>query len=557
MNTKNISILTLWAMLLLATAGAWGQDTVHEAPADRVPNKGEVAAKRTVEPVSLQWDWAFTTGRNVHALDLLGAAEVAAADQKAEEDFADVHPAPPRVGLVRPVGPAPLSAANGSAQSIFMAGLGDLWVMKVQSPGAFGLRIHFSNFDLGDGSLIVYAEDADGVVVRGPYTGRGPDRSGDFWTETLPGDTAVIEVSGAAEPRWEVAEIGHFDKDPAALFHAAKGSVSGVGPDPLDHHSPPTLACHQDVMCHSTNPLVTTIARDATVAMNLVQTGGTIHWCSGTILNDLDDETTVPYFLTAFHCVSTQAVADTMEIVYFWQRPLRPDGSCGGTLPNYANLPRTTGGTLLASSPTNTGNDMSFFRLNGELPGGTGLAGWTNAALPTNFVGIHHPRGDWKRVSFFHDQRVVTPCTNLPTNQYHYLLLDNGITEGGSSGSAIFDNGGRVMGQLYGTCSPPTPGFTPGCNNRNQFNVLYGRFAVTYPLIQRWLEIGGTIRVNRFFGGVEQGTPAQPFRTVTAAHNFAWNGARIKIQAASYPERPILSQGVTLLANGGTVTIGQ
>jgi hypothetical protein len=392
--------------------------------------------------------------------------------------------------------------------------------------------------------------------VRGPYTGRGPLGSGDFWTETLPGETVVIEAAGVAKPRWELVEVAHFDKDPAGLLDANKASARGFGQDPLEDHTTPTMTCHEDVMCHGDNPLLHSLARDATVAMNLVRPTGTVHWCSGTILNDLDDETPGPYFLSAFHCVSTQAVADTMEIVYGWQRP-----SCGGTLPNYANLPRTTGARLLVTNSTTTGNDMSFFRLNGQLPGGTARAGWTTAVLPTTFAGVHHPAGSWKRVSFFRDRRVVDPCSSTPTSQYHYVLTETGITEGGSSGSAIFDSGARVMGQLLGACPPTTPGFVAGCNNRNQWNTVYGRFDVTFPLIRRWLEIGGTINVNGSSThiGPEEGTPTRPFRTVIAANDLinstAWNGARIRIWTGTYVGAVTFTRAMTLIAQGGTVTL--
>ena len=46
--------------------------------------------------------------------------------------------------------------------------------------------------------------------------------------------------------------------------------------------------------------------------------------CSGTLLNDSEADTFIPYFLTANHCVSTGTVARTVEARWFWQR-----ASCG------------------------------------------------------------------------------------------------------------------------------------------------------------------------------------------------------------------------------------
>ena len=59
---------------------------------------------------------------------------------------------------------------------------------------------------------------------------------------------------------------------------------------------------------------------------------------------------------------------------------------------------------------------------------------------------------------------------------------DDGTTEGGSSGSGLWDQNGLLVGQLYGgqaSCS---------------FNVndYYGKFNVSFPLLQQWLGDCGT-----------------------------------------------------------------
>jgi len=411
--------------------------------------------------------------------------------------------------------------------------------MAIRSPQAYGIRLHFSNFDVDEGMVIVYAHGENGVIVHGAYTGKGPNGTGEFWTASLPGNTAFIEVSGTDAPKLQVSEILHFDKHPAGASEGGK-----------ELESLP-LPCQMDAMCLGSPP-VHPNARDAVGQMNFVD-GGIGYVCTGTIINDLDNETYVPYFITAYHCISTQPVTNTLEVVWLWQR-----GSCGGTLPSYFSLPRSNGGTLLATNPTIGGNDMSFIRLNGDVLGGT-LAGWTAAALPSSFAGIHHPGGDWKRATIMHGELIVGPCTGLPTSQYHYCEQDSGVTEGGSSGSGIFDSGGRLMGQLYGVCCPASHGdncVNSDCTNRDEYNTVYGRFDVTYPLIQRWLEIGGTIHVDRAYSGVELGTLTQPFNTVAEAINFAWNGARIKIRAGSYAENVTTSKTLTFLSDGGLVAIG-
>jgi len=522
-------------MAMIFALCIWQQAIAQDAPPAQVQVSTQVSSQAKPVPMSLNLPGAFQKGRNIHDLGALEPKQIAKADQEAAEKYRDLKPGPARVGLVRSIGKFPLAFDERSALRLTSAEGKTAWTMAIRSPGAFGMRIHFSHFEVGPAAVMVYAQGVQGVVAHGPYTGKGPNGNGDFWTATLPGEVTFIEVSGTNAPRLKITEILHFDKNPAGSNEDKNGAAA-------------LLPCHVDVRCFG-QPLVHPIARDATVQMNYTD-GGLGYVCTGTILNDLDDETAMPYFLTAYHCISTQVVTNTLEVVFFWHRD-----ACNGTLPNYFALPRMNGGALLGTNSTASGNDMSFIRLNGDLPGGSGLAGWTTAAPPASFAGIHHPGGSWKRVTIQHVESVVSPCQNTPTSQYHYTLQDSGITEGGSSGSGIFDSGARLMGQLLGSC-PPFSGFVYACNNRNQYNNIYGRFSVTYPIIRRWLEIGGTIHIDRAYGGTELGTPTQPFNTVGEANNFAWDGARLKIKTGSYPETLTITKQVTLVANGGVVTIG-
>ncbi|MEE9293658.1 MAG: hypothetical protein V3W34_01665 [Phycisphaerae bacterium] len=519
--------------LLLLGANSWGDGQVVARPAGPAPN---IEFPPTPVPVSRGIPEAFQERRNIHVLPVLAVAEIQAADAELRKKIGNIFPGPERVGVVRSVGANPLSIARGSALKKKTPDGADVWTLAIRSPGAFGTRLHFSGFDVGAGSVLVYAEGASGIIARGPYTRKGPNKNGEFWTSSLPGDTVFIEVSGTDNPIFEIKEIVHFDKHPG-----------GVGAEEAQG----LLPCQADANCFSTD----TAGRDATGQMNYNLGAGSF-LCSGTVLNDDDPETSVPYFLTAFHCLSTQAAVDTLEVVWRWGTD-----SCNGALPDFFALPRTDGGTLLETNPTNTGNDMTFIRLDGVAV--TDQAGSTNAALPSSVQGYHHPAGSWKRGTTSTNNRVVTPCLNTPTSNYHYVVETVGVTEGGSSGSAIFDGGSRVMGQLLGGCCPRSlnwpgnPCCLAACSNRNLTNAVYGRFDVSFPFIDPWLVLGGTVRVDGGFVGTELGTPANPFNTVNEANNLAWDGARIKIKAGSYNETLIFSKELLVLADGGTVTIGQ
>ncbi|MBI3207635.1 MAG: hypothetical protein HYZ37_01890 [Candidatus Solibacter usitatus] len=70
-------------------------------------------------------------------------------------------------------------------------------VIRLESPGAVALRVHFENFHLPEGALVyVYGIDAGNRVtqISGPYKGAGPLGTGKFWARPVPGATAVVEV---------------------------------------------------------------------------------------------------------------------------------------------------------------------------------------------------------------------------------------------------------------------------------------------------------------------------------------------------------------------------
>ena len=107
--------------------------------------------------------------------------------------------------------------------------------------------------------------------------------------------------------------------------------------------------------------------------------------CTGTLLNNVAQDRT-PYFLTANHCVNSQAVAQTVEVYWFYQTT-----SCNsGVLRNWVHSP--PGANLLA---TQSSNDFALLRLQNNAPAGALFSGWTSAAQSTGtgVFGLHHPGG--------------------------------------------------------------------------------------------------------------------------------------------------------------------
>ena len=103
------------------------------------------------------------------------------------------------------------------------------------------------------------------------------------------------------------------------------------------------------------------------------------------------------------------------------------------------------------------------------------FAGWNNTNnFPDSVVGIHHPEGDIKKISFAYNQCYDSSYTDSYTalcwNIKHW---DNGVTEPGSSGSPLYNKYHQFVGQLFGG-----PSFC-GCNDTDK-NDYYGKFSTTW-----------------------------------------------------------------------------
>jgi len=69
-------------------------------------------------------------------------------------------------------------------------------------------------------------------------------------------------------------------------------------------------------------------------------------------------------------------------------------------------------------------------------------------------VGIHHPSGDSKKISFYTNGTLPRACWSecAPEEYFHWQIprWTEGTTEPGSSGSPLFDADKRIVGQLHG-----------------------------------------------------------------------------------------------------------
>jgi hypothetical protein len=125
----------------------------------------------------------------------------------------------------------------------------------------------------------------------------------------------------------------------------------------------------------------------------------------------------------------------------------------------------------------NSGSDFALIQLSSTPPASYNVeyAGWDNSgSTPSSAVGIHHPSGDVKKICF--ENNAPYQSSTGGAQVWWINQWELGVTEPGSSGSPLFDNNHRIIGQLYGGAAACS-----GSNNNGQYD-FYGRFNVSWGL---------------------------------------------------------------------------
>jgi V8-like Glu-specific endopeptidase len=393
----------------------------------------------------------------------LSAEELAAAEPREEDGRL-------RVGIEKALS-VPVKLVN------VHLGAGDddgmvTWIARITSPGASGIRVHFAPFDLPENGQ-VYVYSADGQAF-GPYTGRGPLDEGELWTNTIFGDEVRIQVRVTPE-----------DARHSRLGIVGIGYLGGGLPMAGSNLCSANASCVVNAACVNVSQV--TAARDAVASILFASSGG-YYICTGTLIADSDASSTVPYFLTAHHCISTSGEASSLE-TYFDYETTCSNPNC--TQP-YNNTGDTVGATIMA---TGSSGDYSLLRLSSAPTTKDGVAnylGWSTTAVAntngTHLYRISHPQGSPQAYSQQDVDTSKTTCRSLPRGTFIYSRDVTGATEGGSSGSSVLNSSGQIVGQLYGAC-----GFNLNdvCDEASNATVD-GAFATYYSQVAPYLAGGGS-----------------------------------------------------------------
>jgi hypothetical protein len=215
--------------------------------------------------------------------------------------------------------------------------------------------------------------------------------------------------------------------------------------------------------------------------MNFVD-GSSGFVCTGTLINT--ERFPQAFFMTAAHCISSQAAATTLTTLWFYESV-----SCASSLPNPGAEQLTGGAELIVTNPA---LDSTLLRLNDSPPAAAVYAGWNNAPLQSNapVFSISHPTGDtsrWASGTYDgNDGRWTSPAIQ----EFNVVTLSKGFIEGGSSGSGLFtlaSGAFQFRGTLLGhaeerdgdySCTTPTGG-----------SIFYSRWDVFEPQVHQYISL--------------------------------------------------------------------
>ncbi len=361
---------------------------------------------------------------------------------------------------------------------------GSVWLMKVSSPGAYSINFIFNELYLPEGAEL-YIYSTDGSMVYGPVTSKQNLERRLFLTDIIKGESAILYLympeNNEPNAKLVISRIVHGYKNLyAGLFESVKGLNDSDW-------------CEENVACYPWNN------ESNAVALVLLANGD--EHCSGSLLNNTAQNFRA-YFLTAFHCVDSdqngsintteESNAENWMFKFHYKTTSCEGGRIASTITyNHDNLRaawNTTDFALLelVNSPLNN-TTLSFL-------------GWDNTgSTPTEGTCIHHPSGDVMKISFDDDQLQSISWPYGPANTHWRANFEIGTVEHGSSGSPLFDQNKRVIGQLHGNQN-----YNQGLSYCEQRVGEFGRFDVSWAgggtvatRLNSWLDPdGGTSTMN-------------------------------------------------------------
>jgi V8-like Glu-specific endopeptidase len=307
--------------------------------------------------------------------------------------------------------------------------------LKITSFGAHALLPVFDAWNMPEGASFYAYSDSD---QAGSFTAANNKENNQFAIRPVVGDTITLEYNGPREGlEVNLQKVIHVYRG----FKAVEDDISSLGYGDSG-------SCNVNVACSEADDWRDQV-NSVAVLLNTLSRG----YCSGSMINNAFPGKQT--FLTAAHC----RPGSNDILMFNYQSP-----TCNNQNPGLSSQ-TVQGLTTLASSNT---YDFQLMEVRETIPASYNVYanGWTAEASSQgetkydDVVGIHHPSIDVKKISRSSNGATNSRYLGANGNSHWWVktwelnrsptATDYGTTEGGSSGSPLFNSQKQIIGQLHG-----------------------------------------------------------------------------------------------------------
>ena len=337
------------------------------------------------------------------------------------------------------------------------------WLLKITIDDAIGLSLNYKKFHIPDGAeIFLYNENKNHVI--GKFTSLRNEINPITHTQIIEGSTTIIEYHEPANCN----EV--FDFEIESIRYYFRGFEDYLSPFKSENNRQIAEYCQVDVACFPEND---GWEKQIDAVVHFEYPDGNLYYvCSGSVINNTNNDLK-PYILTAWHCGNHTANENLNGYTWYWnyqKSSCQPNNN--GNDPFKGNqtminglVISSSGSGTLNNPPSNSnqlaGSDFTLVEMTSTIPESYGsyYAGWDITNAPANSgVSIHHPNGSAKKISTFSSNLESYNYNGGAPNAHWVVTWDetengHGVTEPGSSGSPIFNQEKRIVGQLSGGSS--------------------------------------------------------------------------------------------------------
>lgn len=389
----------------------------------------------------------------------------------------------------------------------------------IKSTNAKTINLELNNIDVVEGDKLYFYSRSHKQLRIMNYKELSTRKS--VITKPIDGDEVIIELySRRYKSDFNIYNINH---DFIGIFGIEIGNFGASG------------SCQVDVACDEGDPW----HKEERSVCLLIINGSEA--CSGALINNTNEDGR-PLVLTANHCYdffntneeSFSNAVTTTEFLFNYNSPW-----CNG--PNGSDNDIIIGATQRAR---NIQSDMILLEMDQFPPTEfyTYYSGWDriNTQPPTG-VGIHHPRGDVKKIVTHNITPNNSNCMDfdltdffggtigfMPNSNYwriNWMATTNGfsVTENTSSGSPLFNANHRIIGQLFGSGLCDNPNCTDPTNDIANYGKIFSSWlfgGTPNTSLNSWLDPIG-LSPSDYFG-------LRLIRFYTVDHNAWFTGDVVK-----------------------------